>query len=48
MKRIIIWVDTKNRKVGQTIENIKRFLNSEDLKYNIVDICEVVELGDSK
>jgi hypothetical protein len=48
MKRIIIWVDTKNRKVGQTIENIKKFLSSAGLKYNIVDVCEVAELGDSK
>jgi len=47
MKRIIIWVDTKNRKVGQTIEDIKKFLKSVGLEYNIVDVCEVAE-GDSK
>jgi hypothetical protein len=47
MKRIIIWVDAKNKKVGQTIEDIKRFLSSVGLKYNIVDVCEIAE-GDSK
>jgi hypothetical protein len=48
MKRIIVWVDTENKKVGQTIENIKRFLSSAGLEYNIVDVCEIGELGDSK
>ena len=47
MKRIVIWVNTKNRKVGQTIEDIKRFLRSAGLEYCIVDICEIAE-GESK
>jgi hypothetical protein len=47
MKRIVIWVDTENMKVAQTIEYIKKFLNSAGLKYNIIDICEITE-GESK
>jgi hypothetical protein len=47
MKRIVIWVNTKNKKVGQTIEDIKKFLRSAGLEYNIVDICEIAE-EDSK
>jgi hypothetical protein len=41
-------MNTKKRKVGQTVENIKIFLSSAGLKYNIIDVCEVAELGDSK
>jgi len=48
MKRIIIWVDTKNRKVGQTLESLKKYLRSAGLQYNIVDICELADQGDSK
>jgi hypothetical protein len=47
MKRIIVWVDTENRKVGQTIENLKKFLSSAGLHYSVVDICEIAE-GDRK
>jgi hypothetical protein len=47
MKRIIIWVDTENMKVGQTIENLKKFLRSAELQYSVVDICEIAE-GDRK
>lgn len=48
MKRIIVWVDAKNRKVGQTLENLKKFLSSAGLQYSIVDVCELAEPGDDK
>jgi len=47
MKRIILWVDTENMKVAQTLENLKKFLRSAGLQYCVLDICEIVE-GDGK
>ncbi|HXX88301.1 MAG TPA: hypothetical protein VEH86_07660 [Candidatus Acidoferrum sp.] len=48
MKRIILWVDTENSEVSQTLKNLKKFLNTAATKYSIVDVCEIAELGDSK
>jgi len=48
MKRIIVWVDTKNTDVGQTLENLKKFLSSAGLNYSIIDICELAKLGEDK
>jgi len=47
MKRIIVWVDTENMKVSQTLENLKKFLRSAGLQYSVVDVCEIAE-GDRK
>ena len=47
MKRIIVWVDTENKKVGKTVESLKKFLSSARLQYSVVDICEIAE-GDRK
>jgi hypothetical protein len=47
MKRIIVWVDTENMKVGQTLQSLKKFLSSAGVQYSVVDICEIAE-GDRK
>jgi hypothetical protein len=48
MKRIIIWVDSKNEKFDKTLENLKKLLSSTGLNYSIIDICELAEQGDNK
>jgi hypothetical protein len=48
MKRIIIWLDSKNEKVDKTLENLKKLLSSTGLDYTIVDVCEISEQGDRK
>jgi hypothetical protein len=47
MKRIVLWVDTENMKVAETLEDLKKFLRSAGLKYCVLDVCEVAE-GDTK
>jgi hypothetical protein len=47
MNRIIVWVNTENMKVGQTLENIKKSLSSAGVRYSVVGVLEIAE-GDRK
>lgn len=48
MKRITVWIDTKNESVEQIREKLKKFLAEMRLRYKIVEICELREPGDDK
>jgi hypothetical protein len=48
MKRIIIWVDTKSEEFEQVLKKLKKSLDSMGVKYSIVDVHELVELGETK
>ncbi len=43
VKRIIIWIDSKDDVVEQVGKSIKSLLSGLELKYKIVDIGELVE-----
>ena len=48
MKRIIIWVNSRDETVDKTLENLKKLLKTTGLEYSIIDICELAEQGDKK
>jgi hypothetical protein len=48
MKRIIIWVDIKSEESEQVVKKLKKSLNSMGVKYSIVDMHELIELGETK
>jgi len=48
MKRIIVWVDSKSDNVEQARERLKEFLSSLELRYTIVEECELIEPEDGK
>jgi len=48
MKRIIVWVDSKNDNIEQARERLKEFLSSVGLRYTIVETCELIEPEDGK
>jgi len=48
MKRIIIWVDVKSEEFEQVLKKLKGSLNSMGVKYSIVDVHELIKLGDTK
>jgi hypothetical protein len=43
VKRIIVWIDSKDDVVEQVGKSLKNLLSSLELKYKIVDIGEIVE-----
>lgn len=43
MKRITVWIDSKNDTVEQVLEKLKGFLVQNGLRYKIVEICELIE-----
>ena len=48
MKRIIVWVDSKNDDVEQVRKRLKKFLNSMGVRHTIVEVCELIEPEDGK
>jgi hypothetical protein len=48
MKRIIIWVDVKDKECEQILERLKESLNSLGVEYSIVDVHDLVKLGETK
>jgi len=48
MKRVIIWVDVKSEEFEQVLKKLKESLNSMGIKYSIVDVHELIKLGDTK
>jgi len=42
MKRVTIWVDCKDGKVGDIRREIETFLKSRELVYMIVEVCQLV------
>lgn len=47
MKRIVVWIDSKDDDVKRVRRRLEKLLSSLGLWYNIVDVCELV-LEDSK
>jgi hypothetical protein len=48
MKRIVIWVDIKSEEFEQVVKKLKKSLDSMGVKYSIVDMHELIELGETK
>jgi hypothetical protein len=48
VKRIIVWIDSRDDSVEQVLEKLKEFLAQTGLRYKIVDTCELIELKESK
>jgi len=48
MKRVIIWIDSKNDKLDQVMMKIRKSLNSFKVNYSIVDISELRDMGEDK
>lgn len=48
MKRIIVWIDSKDDSVEQVREKLEEFLAQIGLRYKIVEECELIEPEDGK
>jgi len=48
VKRITVWIDSKNDTVEQVLEKIKEFLVQNRLRYKIVEICELIDPGENQ
>jgi hypothetical protein len=48
LKRITVWIDSKNDSVEQVRERLKEFLAQTGLRYKIVETCELIEPEESK
>lgn len=48
MKRITVWIDSKNDSVEQLREKLKEFLAQNGLRYKILETCEIIEPGEGK
>lgn len=48
LKRITVWIDSKNDTVEKALEKLKEFLVLNGLKYKIVEICELIEPEEGK
>ncbi len=48
MKRITVWIDTKNDSVEEVREKLKEFLVQMGLRHRIVEPCELIEPDDNK
>jgi len=47
LKRIIVWIDSKDNDVERVRRRLEKLLSSMGLSYNIVDVCELM-FEDSK
>ena len=41
MKRIIVWIDSKDEDVERTCRKLQKFLNSIGISHKILDPCEL-------
>jgi hypothetical protein len=48
VKRITLWIDSKNDTVEKTLEKLKEFLAVNGIRHKIVEICELIEPGEGK
>jgi hypothetical protein len=48
VKRITVWIDSKDNSVEQVRERLKGFLAQNGLRYKIVETCALIEPGESK
>jgi len=48
VKRITVWIDSKNDGVEQIHKRLKELLAQNGIRYKIVETCELIELGESK
>jgi len=46
VKRITVWIDSKNSSVEQACEKLREFLAQMGLRYKIVEMCELIEPGE--
>jgi len=42
MKRIVVWVDVKSEEFEKVLKKLKKSLSSMGIKYNIVEVCELI------
>jgi hypothetical protein len=43
MKRIIVWIDSKDEAVEQVREKLKDYLSAQGLQYKILESSELIE-----
>lgn len=48
MKRITVWIDSKDDTAEKTLEKLKEFLAVNGIKHRIVEICELIESEEGK
>jgi hypothetical protein len=48
MKRITVWVDSKNDDTKKVCKRLKKLLSSMELRNTIVEVSELAESGESK
>lgn len=48
MKRIIVWVDSKDEDTEQVCKRLEKLLSSVARGYKIVDVCELKWVEDDK
>jgi hypothetical protein len=48
VKRISVWIDSKNESADQVLAKLNEFLARTGLNYRIVEICEIVQSEESK
>jgi hypothetical protein len=41
MKRIVVWIDSKDEDVERVCRKLEKFLKSIDLSHKILDPCEL-------
>lgn len=47
MKRITLWVDSKNEEPEQVLNTLKKSVDSIKVGYNIVDVIDLTKVEDS-
>jgi exonuclease VII small subunit len=47
LKRIVLWVDSKNEELEQVLNTFKKSLDSIKVGYNIVDVIDLTKVEDS-
>jgi hypothetical protein len=48
VKRITVWIDSKDDSIEQVREKLKGFSAQTGLRYKIVETCELIEPEESK
>lgn len=48
LKRITVWIDSKDENIEQVCKRLEKFLSSVGFLYKIVDVCELKLSEDGK
>jgi ABC-type uncharacterized transport system substrate-binding protein len=48
VKRITVWIDSKDANVEKTLEKLKEFLAVNGIRHKIVEVCELIEPREGK